>query len=373
MDILRYFFNFLCFSTAFCMTLYWLIKYWKDEDLVQVDIKPLKEFPEAQFLTLSFCFRDAIIESKLKSYNDSLTKLEYLEILNGQRQNNEMIIDVDDVTLNIADFFLSSVGESRNGSVLDSTTPNSKEELPRVTFSSMKESKFGKCFGLSSKYTDVLSTTFVFNSSVFPNGVRSLSMLSAVFHLSNQFLIAEPNSVKKKWPKRTEKKEHSMNFIVNQIEILKRRNKRKDPCIKDDLKYDEVVLEKHLDKVGCKTSYQKTTQELKLCESKEKMEDASSPPKELKPCTTASTVAYEYHEEDIDAIGPDVFYVGLVFPKHFKEITMVKAIDIHSAIGNSGGYIGLFLGIRLNVIDTDDYFHAAPYLNFYNIIQFWIL
>ena len=31
-------------------------------------------------------------------------------------------------------------------------------------------------------------------------------------------------------------------------------------------------------------------------------------------------------------------------PYHIKEIVMVKAVDIQTAIGNAGGYIGLFLG-----------------------------
>ena len=42
--------------------------------------------------------------------------------------------------------------------------------------------------------------------------------------------------------------------------------------------------------------------------------------------------------------GTDWFRVNIMFPERFKEIGMVKAVDIHSAIGNSGGYIGLFLG-----------------------------
>ena len=42
--------------------------------------------------------------------------------------------------------------------------------------------------------------------------------------------------------------------------------------------------------------------------------------------------------------GTEWFHINIMFPDRFKEIVSVKAVDIHSAIGNSGGYVGLLLG-----------------------------
>ena len=42
--------------------------------------------------------------------------------------------------------------------------------------------------------------------------------------------------------------------------------------------------------------------------------------------------------------GSDWFHIFLEFPDRFEEIVMVQAVDIHSAIGNAGGHIGLLLG-----------------------------
>ena len=231
MDIVRYIFNFLCFSIAFGMTVYWLYKFWKDEDLVQVDVKPMGTFPEGQFVELSFCFYDTIIESKLKEFNDSLTKRKFIEFLNGEKFFNGIEkIDVDTVTLNLTDFYLYDSIIFRNGSHINGTYPRFSNAIPHVTYLSMEESQLIKCFGLRSNYKNAKIATFVFNSSVFPNGNRSSSTLVATFHLSNRQLIAEPNSVKQKWPIRKEKKEHFMTFTLQQIEILKRRNKNNDPC-----------------------------------------------------------------------------------------------------------------------------------------------
>ena len=349
MDIVRYIFNFLCFSIAFGMTVYWLYKFWKDEDLVQVDVKPMGTFPEGQFVELSFCFYDTIIDSKLKEYNNSLTRQKFLKSLNGEIFLDGIErIDVDSVTLNLTDFYLYDYIIFTNGSQINGTYPNFSNAIPQVTYLSMDQSHLIKCFGFRSNYKNAKSATFVFNSSVFPNGNRSSSTLVASFHLSNRLLIVEPNSEKRKWPERKEKKEHSMVFTLQQIEILKRRSKSYYPCISDDLKYDEIVINDHLDKVGCKALYQKTNKKLDVCKSKEKLKEAISFPfkqiTQTKPCTSAATISFTFEEHEAEVWGADLFSVNILFPMHFKEITMVKAIDFHAAIGNSGGYIGLFMG-----------------------------
>ena len=40
----------------------------------------------------------------------------------------------------------------------------------------------------------------------------------------------------------------------------------------------------------------------------------------------------------------DFFHIMIVYPHQYKEIVMVRAVDIETVIANAGGYIGLFLG-----------------------------
>ena len=71
-------------------------------------------------------------------------------------------------------------------------------------------------------------------------------------------------------------------------------------------------------------------------------------------CTSSPSMTFAYDERDAPDYdyGPDWFHVYIYFPELFKEIVMVKAVDIHSAIGNSGGYIGLFLGnVTFSIIE----------------------
>ena len=40
----------------------------------------------------------------------------------------------------------------------------------------------------------------------------------------------------------------------------------------------------------------------------------------------------------------NVWYLGIQYPPEIKLITLSKEVDIHTLIGNIGGYLGLFLG-----------------------------
>ena len=60
-------------------------------------------------------------------------------------------------------------------------------------------------------------------------------------------------------------------------------------------------------------------------------------------CQRLSKVAYEIAKNDW-GFGDGLWGFGLIYPEHIRIITQSKEVDIHSLIGNIGGYIGLFLG-----------------------------
>ena len=346
MIILRYCFNVACFSIAFGMTVYWMYKFWKDEDGVQISLKHFDTVSAGQYPVLSLCFKELFVESKLKHYNITLTEKKYLEILKGERGYDGMEeIDFDDITINMTDFYLSHFIRFRNETGVVGS--NFLNEWLHVTYSFVWSQWFIKCFGFNIEYTNVKYASFGFNSSVFPNKIRPADRTFMAFiHLPNQF-PTDTSFSKYSWPKRTNRKALRMSFTLQQVEVLRKRNKRSDPCISDSLKYDEVILEEHLEKVGCRAPHQKTNKNWKICDARLKMKEAAfgARKKSKSPCKTVSSLFFAYHEWSYDdPTKSDWFRVYIAFPSQFKEIKMVRAIDIHSAIGNSGGYIGLFLG-----------------------------
>ena len=347
--IIKFCFNVACFATAFGMTVLWVYRFHQDEDLCQVDMKQFDMLPEEEYPMLSFCFWDSILESKLNSFN--LTTLEnYLDIVTRKKSFNSFDkFDLNDISLDLADYHLDDAIKFRNGTLVERFHPPFLNDVPQVTHSELWNYGmigYGKCFGLRSTYRNAAYATFGFNSSVLRDTTTDYGMFVAYFHLPNKFLIVG-NSEKDTWPTLIENKAFDMSFRLQQFEILKNRNKRSGPCASDELNYDEAILNEHIEKVGCKAPNQKTKKKWKICESVEELIQASDI-MELKPskiaCTSIATITYIYQEEKNPARNATWFGVNIYFPRTYKEISMVKAVDIQTAIGNAGGYIGLFLG-----------------------------
>ena len=109
-----------------------------------------------------------------------------------------------------------------------------------------------------------------------------------------------------------------------------RRNKNTNPCISDASNYDDMVLDDHLDEVGCNVPYQKWNENLKECESMEELRrakyDVIRKKKSKLACTTTASIIFTFEEEDWDWKGSDWFHVFIMYPNHIKEIVMVKAV-----------------------------------------------
>ena len=78
---------------------------------------------------------------------------------------------------------------------------------------------------------------------------------------------------------------------------------------------------------------------------KEASSDFIGKKKSIKACTTMSTITFAYQENNVDLNGSDWFHLKIHYPDQYKEIVMIRAVDIETVIANAGGYIGLFLGI----------------------------
>ena len=73
-----------------------------------------------------------------------------------------------------------------------------------------------------------------------------------------------------------------------------------------------------------------------------------------KACTSAEIITYTYEEYDTNKNGSDWVWFVIDYPKKFKEIKMVKAVNFQTVIGNAGGYVGLFLGTIISNTNLKD-------------------
>ena len=143
-------------------------------------------------------------------------------------------------------------------------------------------------------------------------------------------------------------------FIITTIEVLKRRNKHNDPCLVDWKHVDDLVLNKHLNRVGCSAPYHKT--HFPVCTTKEKMQESLYEVTDIRrreyfpyPCQEISNILYTYQGRPITS-NESVFRVSVVYPGKMRIVTQHRLIDVQVLIGNIGGYIGLFLGKQVILI-----------------------
>ena len=345
MNILKYFFSAACFSTALAFVIYWCLKYSHDEDLVVVDYKNLAEEQDDVYPMLGLCFSNVIIESELKKYNEAFTVQNYTNYLKGDDYFDGMEqVDFETVTLNFPDYLLGDTIWYKNRS--EGYHPK-LSYTPQITYSGFFGHLFlFKCYGIKMNNKYMWQRFVGFNSSIFPDGKRPDFDFRIHLMINGKFVLSE-NTIKDSWP--VGKNVTTMRFVINQMEILRRRNKRKEPCIPDELDYDKETLRQHLEKLNCRAPYQTNQKQFPICQSKKKMKDADyfNKPK-VKACTSLQGVIYRY--EEVNLVYKNIqspYWLGMKLPTSFKEIQMVRAVNIQTVVGNSGGYVGLFLGNKL--------------------------
>ena len=133
----------------------------------------------------------------------------------------------------------------------------------------------------------------------------------------------------------------------NEYEILKRRNSRQRKCLDVTNTYDEIIIDKLLRDKGCRVPYVKDHGSQPLC----KIQDGKIHTNDyhqmnvLKACQRISKI--KTNIKQVEFLADQAMY-EIDFPYEVKVITQSKDIDIHSLIGNIGGYLGLFLGMIYN-------------------------
>ena len=95
-----------CISVAFSMAIFWLNKYYLDENLVEIDYRMYKDSKDVTLTMLSLCFWHPVSEEKLKSYNNTFTVSDYNRFLSGRKYIEGMEkADFHNVSINLNNFF----------------------------------------------------------------------------------------------------------------------------------------------------------------------------------------------------------------------------------------------------------------------------
>ena len=207
-------------------------------------------------------------------------------------------------------------------------------ELPWSGF--MDWARFISCFALkvpdSVVRKNIQSFGIKLSYNIFPSGKRPLIHgLDTFIHYPKQ-LLRSLETHKYAWNPSNENSELTMRFKTNNMEIIRQRNKRSQPCNENWKDDDDEILIKHTESFGCRPPYMSPSNKIKKCNTREKLAEwkftiSSSGYKSYPPCKSVGKVTYFFEESDRSNTSSSwktdhgQFWIGIwLGGQQFKEI-----------------------------------------------------
>ena len=249
------------------------------------------------------CQNNPFFERRLAEYGANQSF--YLKFLKGEYFSEDMLkIDFKNVTTDMSDYVKGYEMYFRNG-----TKEADIVDKRRLTYNSYNGfdnygKRLMKCFSFNIPRVRNLQTFRILISNNLFEPTRyerpTGKGLQASFHIPRQTLLSG-DFKKINWPYRAANESYKTRFIVGDITIMRKRNKRKSKCIELDEDYDAWVMELHKKEIQCNFPYLSLDQKLSMCNNKELIKRGITRFKLLtenrqKPCKTMENIDMEFLE-----------------------------------------------------------------------------
>ena len=351
-ETFRSVFKALCVVSVSFMIAYWAYKFKiEDRDIGVVDFVMLDENRDAKLPLVSQCFKNPFLNNKIRRNISEINASKYLQYLKGEIFDEKFHqIDYENVSMKLEDYFLYGQVKLLNETNFRNY---SSKFVHKEIFNGIDhyDGFFTKCFvGELHDTVDIRHVKAIklyYNMSQMRTDLAAQTAISFTFnlHYPGKYLD-EVKVAKNGW---IAPKQNGFHVIIYDMELLRRRNSHNRKCLDDRGRYDEMVLERHVEKAGCRAPYQRPHKEYPICKSQKMIRNAIykymvASKIYPKPCERISKIDYNYQYRHYESFGNKTWIYYLSFPNGIKIISQSKEIDGHALMGNIGGYIGLFLG-----------------------------
>ena len=334
-------FGIICAATTVSLCLYWCYEFSLNKDVTVVRYRKFYDHKDDVFPTMSLCLGNPFSEKRLSKYGVNITS--YLAFLEGKMFDKEMLnIDYNYVKTDIMKYIKRYRIYFRNNTYAEFESSLALQENKMVIFDSYSGFSgyygvFFKCVALRIPNNKDLSIfRILFSNQLFPNGVRPEYLyLSTYVHLPKQFLLSEYTE-KWNWPYRSKNEKYKMRIILEEVDIVTQRDKKEKPCNEYWKEYDDWVIKRYKNKIGCTTPYHEQEKHLPMCSTQEQMKVSAIPlnrviaerEEYIKPCKTMENVRIRYIETNMgyaknNSFGEFWFSIGYQLHK-FKKIDQAR-------------------------------------------------
>ena len=362
----------ICIVSTTTLICYGIFQYHRDQDATRITFRNYHENTESIYPATTLCFGDPLDEDK---FHNRSQKRHYEHYLAG-KGNARMVdgINYDEVSKSFHDNLIKVYVVLNNYTTLtyNSTMFAANDSMESKWFPylyiSFRHSSY-KCWTFQIPFllgNSVLKYGIQFKSSMFRTGMRpNLHGFNVIMSYPGQYLTSRLK--RGHWDVRNDRKLRNKNgtivmkFDIQNVVVLKLRNKRKKPCNSKWKNNDEYILGEISQEIGCKPPHWNIETKLPDCLSRLQMKkvhevfDRSGEGDFIPPCRRLEKIIHSY--TDINEVGDklqqnsntDIIYEVLVEFEGgtYMEVEHVREVTFHSMAGNAGGYLGLFLGWAL--------------------------
>ena len=387
-ECITFAFHFMCVILTASLLFYCSYKYIQNESTSLVDYRVYHQSEKDIYPSLSLCFQGMGIYNATrlnKTYGIQDTK-EYFEFLEGRVWKEEFLdITYDDVTINLKEYIENihlTVNSYFTDPVYTWKNDNSNESLDieyEYKNASSFESSYTFPFYVSFRQASTKCYTFDFRGDkliaidgklvrIMEIVLRNMRLpglaLFYIMHYPKQLIRSSPMDIELPgYPGIISGTLIKKTFHIENLEVMRRRDTFKNPCNREQIGDDDLILDKMLQETGCRPPHWSIRANYPVCNNKASINKTNIHPSDfanpdflrpfIQPCDQLQNVMFTtVHQtaptEPNRGHDDPRTHINLMFKSsHYKEILHIRDFDIESLVGNMGGYVGLFLGFAV--------------------------
>ena len=356
------------------MISYCVYKFALDDDMTSIVFRRFNGKGNEIYPTLSLCFKGASIFDAKKIQQINQSNIDYQKFLRGLLWDQRLYdINYDNVTLEFKHLVKYIRLQASNGNnyvpiyTWKNGNQNTKSNFPfQISYRSPSE----KCFSFDINTFDIPKLSILdlarielklsnysdtYQSSVKPTATTAIVFLSYPHQLIRSFPIIKIGKIDR------QRKNYMIKILTQGIEIIERRQKRKDSCKHVWWNDDNQIIDQMANKLGCRLKHRDTNVNVPFCKSKQDYYSSRFPPiavvdamfleKYVPPCReiltimSSNTITEDNPSKTQSTNEPYTIFKIQFKSTMYKMIKNVRAFNEESLVGNLGGYVGLFLGV----------------------------
>ena len=357
----------ICVITTVGLTIYCIYQYSLNEDVSQISFKHYHEDEDSIYPAITLCFTDYMNRSLFK---DAFSETEYKDFMKGKYWSDEMSkIDYDEVVIDINEYILAIVQtyhdvENDDWGEQKYLPKNETIEWTPIFYPSLSTPEW-RCWTFEidhNKQQVILTFGLSIKSNIFRESLRKpYGNFQITLSYPNQMIGAKVQ--KYNWMPMNYT-QYRMEFEIENVVILKQRQKQSNPCNSDWKSNDDLAKIRFVEAMGCKPVFVNYSMPLPKCSNHTGFTSAikkNGYSSSEEPCRRVEKVMYSYneyptyHNGSFFGVAEDtgMFEVLLQFQGNtFMLIEQTRSYDAQTLVGNAGGYVGLFLGVALMQLPT---------------------